>query len=251
VQQERKSQVLRFGVFEANVQARELRKHGTRVPLRGQPFCILSILLEQPGEPVTREEMRQRLWPADTFVDFEHSLNSAMKKLRAALGDSPENSRYIETIPRVGYRFIAPVQSVESRGAPKFAAADDAAASQSARVYTESSAAAAWPAMRRWLWVFGTALMAAGTVAYGWLSAAPAPRVKGFVAGTVTDRVDGFAPLVTDGSRVYFLERVGDHDNLMQTSTAGGEARVVEAPFRNTRILDVSPDHQSFSLAVS
>jgi len=108
--------VVRFGVFEANLPAQELRKHGTRVRLRGQSFSILSMLLEKPGEVVTREEMRQRLWPADTFVDFEHSLNSAIKKLRGVLGDSPENSRYIETIPRVGYRFIAPVQEVTAPG---------------------------------------------------------------------------------------------------------------------------------------
>ncbi|MGB2900278.1 MAG: winged helix-turn-helix domain-containing protein [Candidatus Acidiferrum sp.] len=106
------SRVLRFGVFQINLAARELRKHGVRVRLPGQPFCILSMLLEKPGEVVTREEMRQRLWAADTFVDFEHSLNTAIKKLRAALGDSPENSRYIETIPRVGYRFVAPIQVI-------------------------------------------------------------------------------------------------------------------------------------------
>ncbi len=103
------SGVLCFGVFQANLAARELRKHGVRVRLPGQPFCLLSMLLERPGEIVTRDEMRQRLWPSDTFVDFEHSLNTAIKKLRAALGDSPENSRYVETVPRVGYRFIAPV----------------------------------------------------------------------------------------------------------------------------------------------
>src|SRR5437879_1190413 len=95
---------LRFGVYELNLAARELCKHGIRLKLRGQPFEILAILLEKPGEIVTREVMQKRLWPADTFVDFEHSLNSAIKKLRQALGDSPENSRYIETIPRVGYR---------------------------------------------------------------------------------------------------------------------------------------------------
>src|SRR5258707_11607656 len=106
--------VLRFGVFQANVAARELRKHGVRIRLPGQPFCILSILLEKPGEIVTRDEMRRRLWAADTFVDFEHSLNSAIKKLRAALGDTPENSRYIETVPRMGYRFIAPVEQVSA-----------------------------------------------------------------------------------------------------------------------------------------
>jgi len=83
-----------------------------RIRLPGQPFCILSILLEKPGEVITREEIQRRLWSSDTFVDFEHSLNSAVKKLRAALGDSPENSRYIETVPRVVYRFIAPVEQV-------------------------------------------------------------------------------------------------------------------------------------------
>ena len=106
--------VLRFGVFQANLAARELRKHGVRIRVPGQPFCILSILLEKPGEVITREEMRQRLWSSDTFVDFEHGLNSAIKKLRAALGDSAENSRYVETVPRFGYRFIAPVEDVST-----------------------------------------------------------------------------------------------------------------------------------------
>lgn len=110
------NRALRFGVFQMNLAGRELRKHGVRIRLPGQPFCILSILLEKPGEVVSREEMRQRLWSADTFVDFEHSLNSAIKKLRTALGDSAENSRYIETIPRVGYRFIAPVEDLPVNG---------------------------------------------------------------------------------------------------------------------------------------
>jgi len=110
--QDCQTRLFRFGVFEANLPARELRKHGVRVRLAGQPYRILSLLLERPGEVITRDEMRRKLWPSDTFVDFEHSLNSAVKKLRAALGDSPENSRYVETIPRVGYRFIAPVEEI-------------------------------------------------------------------------------------------------------------------------------------------
>jgi DNA-binding winged helix-turn-helix (wHTH) protein len=108
------SPVYRFGVFQVNLAARELRKHGVRVHLSGQPFCILSLLREKPGDVVTREEMQQRLWASDTFVDFEHSLNSAIKKLRAALGDTPENSRYVETLPRVGYRFIAPIHVISA-----------------------------------------------------------------------------------------------------------------------------------------
>lgn len=108
------NRVLRFGVFHVNLAAREVCKHGVRIRLPGQPFHILSVLLEKPGEVITREELRQKLWSFETFVDFEHSLNSAIKKLRAALNDSAENSRYIETVPRVGYRFIAPVQEISA-----------------------------------------------------------------------------------------------------------------------------------------
>jgi len=103
--------VMRFGVFEANLPSGELRKHGLLIRVPGQPFKILAIFLERPGEVVTRDELRRSLWSAETFVDFEHSLNSAIKKLREALGDSAENPRYIETLPRLGYRFIAPVSS--------------------------------------------------------------------------------------------------------------------------------------------
>lgn len=98
-----------FGVFEVDLRAAELRKHGVRIKLQEQPFQILSLLLEHPGEVVTREELRQKLWPAHTFVDFDRSLNKAMTKLRAALGDAADSPRYVETIPRHGYRFLAPV----------------------------------------------------------------------------------------------------------------------------------------------
>ena len=104
--------VIRFGVFEADLQAGELRKHGLRIKLHGQPVETLAMLLEQPGEVVTREALRQRLWPEDTFVDFDHSLNKAVSKLREALGDSANTPRFVETIPRRGYRFIAPVEGV-------------------------------------------------------------------------------------------------------------------------------------------
>src|SRR5215468_4023579 len=103
------SRSVAFGVFEVDVASAELRKRGMKVPLQSQPFQILCMLLERPGEVITRQEMRQRLWPADTFVDFEHSLNSAVKKLRQALGDSSGSPRFVETLARRGYRFIAPV----------------------------------------------------------------------------------------------------------------------------------------------
>ncbi len=101
--------VMRFGVFEADLRAAELRKSGARIRLEGQPFQILALLLERPGEVVTREELKQQLWPADTFVDFEHSINTAVKRLREALGDSADTPRFIETLPRRGYRFIHPI----------------------------------------------------------------------------------------------------------------------------------------------
>jgi TolB-like protein/DNA-binding winged helix-turn-helix (wHTH) protein/Flp pilus assembly protein TadD len=106
----------RFGVFEVDVPARELRKKGTRIRLQGQPFLLLITLLKQRGEVVTREELRRTLWPGDTFVDFDHSLGSAANKLRDALGDSASNPRFIETLPRLGYRFIAPVEAVRDIG---------------------------------------------------------------------------------------------------------------------------------------
>jgi len=101
---------LRFGVFDVDLRTAELRKHGVRIRLEEQPFHILALLLERPGELVTREELRQRLWSADTFVDFDRSLNKAMSKLRLALGDSADSPRFIETLHRRGYRFIAPIQ---------------------------------------------------------------------------------------------------------------------------------------------
>jgi DNA-binding winged helix-turn-helix (wHTH) protein len=104
------SEIVRFGVFEADLQARELRKSGRRLRLQDQPFFVLAALLERPGTVVTREELRQRLWPADTFVDFDHSLNTAVNKLREVLGDSAASPRFIETLARRGYRFVAEVQ---------------------------------------------------------------------------------------------------------------------------------------------
>jgi TolB-like protein/DNA-binding winged helix-turn-helix (wHTH) protein/Flp pilus assembly protein TadD len=105
----------RFGPFELNTTAREISKHGIKVKVRGQPYLILETLLARAGQVVTREELREKLWPAGTFVDFEHGLNTSLKKLRQALCDSAEEPRYIETLPRLGYRFIAPVETVNEK----------------------------------------------------------------------------------------------------------------------------------------
>src|SRR5581483_2501723 len=101
--------VVRFGSFELDLRTHELKRAGITQKLNGHPVRILELLLRSPGRLVTRDELRQELWPRDTFVDFEHGLNAAVKRLRAALGDSAETPRFVETLPRRGYRFTAEV----------------------------------------------------------------------------------------------------------------------------------------------
>jgi eukaryotic-like serine/threonine-protein kinase len=100
---------IRFAVFELDTRSGELRKAGSRVKLQDQPLKVLTALLEQPGEVVTREELKRRIWPEDSFGDFDHAVNVAVAKLRTALGDSADVPRFVETLPRRGYRFIFPV----------------------------------------------------------------------------------------------------------------------------------------------
>jgi DNA-binding winged helix-turn-helix (wHTH) protein len=104
---------VRFGAYHVDLRTGELRKHGHKVRLAGRPFQILAMLLEQPGELLTRKELQSKLWPADTFVDFEHGVNAAMQTLRRALCDSHKRPRYIETLPRRGYRFIATIDGAD------------------------------------------------------------------------------------------------------------------------------------------
>jgi cholera toxin transcriptional activator len=120
--------IVRFGVFELDLARGELRKSGVKLRFQGQPFQILALLLERAGDVVTREELQQKLWPADTFVDFDHSLNTAINKVREALGDSASSPRYVETLARRGYRFIAPVQNPATpvnEGAPQLSPSRD------------------------------------------------------------------------------------------------------------------------------
>src|ERR1700756_3699991 len=104
---------VRFAHFEVDFRAGELRKHGRRIRLQDQPLRVLAMLVERPGEVVTRDELRLQLWPADTFVDFDHGLNSAVARLRESLNDSAEQPRYVETVPRRGYRFIGAIEGPE------------------------------------------------------------------------------------------------------------------------------------------
>jgi TolB-like protein/Flp pilus assembly protein TadD len=114
--------LVKFGIFEADLASRELRKNGAKIRLQDQPFQVLTVLLEKPGGVVTRDELRQQIWPSDTFIDFDKGLNVAINKIREALGDSAENPRFVETLPRRGYRFLAPLDGTHEdppkRGAP-------------------------------------------------------------------------------------------------------------------------------------
>ena len=133
---------IRTGLFEVDLREGELHKEGLRVPLQEQPFHVLSVLLEHPGEVVTREELQTRLWPADTYVGFDEGINTAIRKLRMAFGDSADNPRFIETLPRRGYRFIAPVSAPTAlpESKPEAAAPETRSADSADRVSSSSAA---------------------------------------------------------------------------------------------------------------
>lgn len=132
---------LSFDAYHVDLRTGEVRKHGRKVRLAGRPFQILALLLEQPGELLTRKELQSRLWPADTFVDFEHGVNAAILTLRRALCDSHKNPRYIETLPRRGYRFIAAVERIQADAGTKVASSDSAS---DARVAAAAESHAEW-----------------------------------------------------------------------------------------------------------
>ncbi len=160
---------IRFGIFEVDPASGELRKHGTRLKLQEQPFQILTALLERPGEIVTREELRRRVWPIDTFVGFDHGLYSAIKRLRNVLGDSAEVPRYVETVSRRGYRFIAPVETISHANRRLTAQPADSDARQSLDT-KDTAAKIQTPGTHRWLVL---ALLIAGAVSVGGLAAYP------------------------------------------------------------------------------
>ena len=223
-------QCLRFGDFEADLRAGELRKDGVKLKFGGQPFQVLGFLLERAGEVVTREELQKHLWP-NTFVDVDHNLNTAINKIREALGDSAEAPRFVETLPRRGYRFIAPV---EGKIGP------------AAQVVEE--AAPAKPGRRHRRWIFGIAalagILAAGGLAF-WkreLQPVGAPRVLRFRQLT-NDGHGKFGPMATDGSRIYFTERLaGAGTGIFQVAVNGGEATVLPVPLNRPALLDLSSE---------
>ena len=208
----------RFGVFELDLHAGELRRNGIKVKLQGQPFQVLTELLDRPGQVVSREELRHRLWPADTYVDFDHSLNAAIRRLRDALGDSAENPTFVETVARRGYRFLAPV----SVG---LANADHA-------IERESAAVVPILAPRRHHWWIAGVVAAVALVLMGLgvgLFLAPHPpapgRITRLTANPAGDPVRT-AAISRDGRHLAFSDETGFY--LRQIDT--GETHPIALP---------------------
>jgi DNA-binding winged helix-turn-helix (wHTH) protein/Tol biopolymer transport system component len=248
----------RFGLFEADLEEAILTRQGIPVKLQEQPFRILALLLEAPGEVLSREDLRKRIWPEGTFVEFDGSLNTALMKLRAALNDNAENPVFIETVPRRGYRFIAPVEiikpdaslvmtaiHIESGEGREALELPLEAGPELPRATAQKPAKFKIPLALNWWQISFSALGLAAVLVFG-LWPRPEPKVLAVRQLTHTGQVDPWGKLVTDGSRIYFVVRDVTGWNLMQTSVEGGNIQRTPTPFDNTRIFDLSPDHSQF-----
>ena len=242
------NQTVHFGPFELDVQVGELRKGGLRLKLQGQPIQVLEILLQKPGQLVTRDEIRQRLWTSDTFVDFDHSLNTAVKKLRQALRDEADTPQYIETLPKRGYRFIGEVTAEDVRqgnhSAPPIAADD--VVGQVVTDLADAATTAEIESRRRTrrmrvVMVSVVALLGIATCGYWITKPPPMPRIVGSHVLTKTGNWKWFqkGPLADRGSLYFFDARPSGPVNL-QVPAAGGE--VSGGPTVNGYLSDISRD---------
>jgi len=200
--------IVRFGVFEADLAAGELHREGALVKLQDQPFRLLALLLERPGTVVTREELRAALWPDGSFVDFEYGVNTAIKKLRYALGDSADNPRFVQTLPRKGYRFIAPVNPE----GPLQPTADTPSAAASPK--------------RHGTWMFAAALAALLASGFWWFRLRPAPGPLNFPVPLTAYPGSEWSPAFSpDGRQVAFSWNGEHEDNYdMYVKTNGSES---------------------------
>lgn len=249
------SPMLKFGPYILDIRAGELRKNGSKIRLQENPLRVLAALAEQQGQVVTRNELRKRLWPDDTFVDFETGLNTAVSKLRDALSDTADKPRFIETIPRRGYRFISAVEIVANSDPVAEAAriAPSPAVAAPSQTVTEVAPTPAAPPVAQqkgktsiWIRAAIGACIAAVAFTIWWLTPLPEPRILNIYPVTTTGKEDFLVKPATDGVRIFYVQRAGDHYELMQSSVDGGGARKIEAPFPNTLIWDVSSDGSQY-----
>jgi Tol biopolymer transport system component/DNA-binding winged helix-turn-helix (wHTH) protein len=216
------SGVVQFGTFEADFRAGELRRNGAKIRLQEQPLQVLALLLAKPGELVTREELQSKLWPADTFVDFEHGLNAAVKRLRDALGDSADNPRFIETLARRGYRFIAPVNHAAATLERSAQSPQPAQLPQSRQAVSHSR--------RYWQIALATSLVLLFGIFGGWQaghrSAASIRLSERRLTGNPENEPVMSAALSPDGRYLAFTDRTG----LFLRVVSSGETHSVAAP---------------------
>jgi DNA-binding winged helix-turn-helix (wHTH) protein/Tol biopolymer transport system component len=221
---------VRFGAFEVSLDTGELRKHGVRVRLQRRPFHILRALLEKPGQVVSRDELRSRLWSSDTFVDFESGLNTAINRLRTALGDSAESPIYIETLARVGYRFIAPLIVPAPPVASEPAAGS---AERGAETKTHFWKAAVW-------WAAGAGFATAVLAAILWLHRSPHESAS-FRQLTFSNGLVRNARFAHDGKHVVYSAALnGKSSRLFETSTDG--ARTKDLGFEAAQLASLSSE---------
>jgi DNA-binding winged helix-turn-helix (wHTH) protein/dipeptidyl aminopeptidase/acylaminoacyl peptidase len=241
------SRIIRFSTFEVNLHTGELRQRGQKIKLQEQSLQVLAALLERPGEMVSREQLRSKLWSADTFVDFDHSLNAAIKRLRDALGESAERPIFVETVARRGYRFIAPVVPDAT---PQSEAQQRVPTSDSIPAVTPPSLAGVKVAdpcttgRKLWNTAFPAAVLIIGLAGlFVWLGRPlPAPKVLNTTQIT-HDGVPKQNGALTDGSRLYLTETNGGNTFLVEVSVTGGETSTIPIPFANIGISDISSDH--------
>ena len=197
--------IFRFGPYELRSRARELYKHGVKLRLRPQPFQVLQILLEHAGDVVTREELHQQLWASGTFVDFEHGLNTSVKELRGVLGDSATEPRYIETLPRLGYRVIVPVEVVAPSPASEGAAQPQTAASEDPVGRAIPPERIPARSLRRWPILVAISLVLIATLGayFHWSRSLVRPQPPG---GRLMLAVLPFENLTGDAAQDYFSD---------------------------------------------
>jgi Tol biopolymer transport system component/DNA-binding winged helix-turn-helix (wHTH) protein len=228
--------VVRFADFEVDVRVGELRKHGRRLRLQDQPLRILAMLLERPGELVTREEMRLSLWPVDTFVDFDHGLNSAVARLRERLNDSAEAPRFVETVPRKGYRFIGQVKEPE----PAPASPNVTAVAQNPRLFLLAGFHRAWGALGSVFFVFLLLVLRThGSPSKKTQPLLPPPEVIPLAGLAGYEVGPAFSP---DGNQVAFTEINGRQNSGIYTSIVGGEGSLRLTSNRGDCCVAWSPD---------
>lgn len=225
----------RFGTFELDAQSAELRRNGVRLRLQEQPFLVLRRLLESPGALVTREELHGALWPADTFVDFDTSLNTAIKRLRESLGDSADIPVFIETVPRRGYRFLAPVQTLKNGESVSPAPGPASAEPRS-------------PRSRLWLPMSGLLLVAVVSASIALLrSPGPVPRVTDSTQITFDGIPKG--NLHAHGPYLFFNQRFSGRVTLVRAPIAGGLPTVLDSSTSPLYLTDVSADGSKLLVA--